>query len=113
MKSIFTTIFIFLLFIANAQRAATGSLTIFSEDGDKSTLILNGEIINDTSQTNLRVEDLNQPYYNAKIKFEDQNLQDISANNLTMTEKQNIVNSLSNSSNSNEVLIADYMKKLE
>ena len=70
-----------------AQRnGAVGHLTIFSEDGDKFTLILNGEVINDTPQTNLRVEDLNQPYYNAKIKFEDKNLADISKNNLMLTD---------------------------
>jgi len=70
-----------------AQRnGAVGHLTIFSEDGDKFTLILNGEVINDTPQTNLRVEDLNQPYYNAKIKFEDKTLADISKNNLMLTD---------------------------
>lgn len=63
-----------------------GHLTIFSEDGDKFTLILNGEIINDIPQTNLRVEDLNQPYYNAKIKFEDQTLSEISKNSLMITD---------------------------
>jgi hypothetical protein len=61
-------------------------LTIFSEDGDKFTLILNGEIINDEPQTNLRVEDLNQPYYNAKIKFADATLQDVSKNSLMLTD---------------------------
>ncbi len=68
------------------QNGPVGHLTIFSEDGDKFTLILNGEVINDTPQTNLRVEDLNQPYYNAKIKFADQSLQDVSKNNLMITD---------------------------
>ncbi|MBS7787430.1 DUF4476 domain-containing protein [Flavobacterium sp. CYK-55] len=63
-----------------------GHLTIFSEDGDKFTLILNGEVINDTPQTNLRVEDLNQPYYSAKIKFENTALADITKNNLMLTD---------------------------
>ncbi|MFN7675721.1 hypothetical protein, partial [Flavobacterium sp.] len=54
-----------------AQFVPIGHLNIFSEDGDRFTLILNGEVINDVPQTNLRVEDLNQPYYNAKIRFED------------------------------------------
>ena len=63
-----------------------GHLTVFSEDGDKFTLILNGEIINDVPQTNLRVEDLNQPYYNAKIKFEDKTLTEVSKNNLMLTD---------------------------
>lgn len=69
-----------------AQIGPVGHLTIFSEDGDKFTLILNGEVINDTPQTNLRVEDLNQPYYNAKIKFEDQTLTEISKNSLMLTD---------------------------
>lgn len=69
-----------------AQPGAVGHLTIFSEDGDKFTLILNGEVINDVPQTNLRVEDLNQPYYNAKIRFEDKSLADISKNNLMLTD---------------------------
>lgn len=69
-----------------AQPGPVGHLTIFSEDGDKFTLILNGEVINDTPQTNLRVEDLNQPYYNAKIRFADQTLQDITKNNLMLTD---------------------------
>jgi hypothetical protein len=67
-----------------------GHLTIFSEDGDKFTLILNGEIINDTPQTNLRVEDLNQPYYNAKIRFADPSLADVSKNNLMIADVDGI-----------------------
>lgn len=69
-----------------SQFGPVGHLTIFSEDGDKFTLILNGEIINDEPQTNLRVEDLNQPYYNAKIKFADATLQDVSKNSLMLTD---------------------------
>jgi Domain of unknown function (DUF4476) len=86
MKLFFTLITVFSIFISNAQTAATGSVTIFSEDGDKFTLILNGEIINDVPQSNLRVEDLNQPYYSAKIKFENQTLIDVSINNLMVTD---------------------------
>lgn len=73
-----------------AQLGPVGHLTIFSEDGDKFTLILNGEIINDTPQTNLRVEDLNQPYYNAKIRFADQTLTDVSKNTLMLTDVDGI-----------------------
>lgn len=76
--------------ISFAQPGMVGHLTIFSEDGDKFTLILNGEVINDVPQTNLRVEDLNQPYYNAKIKFEDNTLADISKNNLMLTDVDGI-----------------------
>ena len=46
-------------------------LTIFSEDGDKFTLYLNGSQQNTVSQTNLRIDGLSQPYYKAKIVFDD------------------------------------------
>jgi hypothetical protein len=64
----------------------TGNLTIFSEDGDAFYLILNGEKQNDIAQTNLRIEDLNQPYYTAKIIFEDKSLIEISKNNLAIAD---------------------------
>jgi hypothetical protein len=73
-----------------AQFVPIGHLNIFSEDGDRFTLILNGEVINDVPQTNLRVEDLNQPYYNAKIRFEDKTLLDVSKNNLMITDPDGI-----------------------
>lgn len=73
-----------------SQFSPVGHLNIFSEDGDRFTLILNGEVINDTPQANLRVEDLNQPYYNVKIKFEDSTLNDISKNNLLITDVDDI-----------------------
>lgn len=72
--------------IAFAQLGPVGHLTIFSESGDKFYLILNGERQNDIPQTNLRVEDLNQPYYNAKIIFEDKTLQEVTKNNLMLTD---------------------------
>jgi hypothetical protein len=79
-------LFLGLTSLSFGQNGPVGHLTIFSEDGDKFTLILNGEVINDTPQTNLRVEDLNQPFYNAKVKFADQTLQDVSKNNLMITD---------------------------
>ncbi len=86
------TIFIFLLFsvFASAQILPVGHLTIFSEDGDRFQLVLNGELINDMPQANLRVEDLNQPYYNAKVIFENKSLGEISKNNLMLTDVDGI-----------------------
>ncbi len=69
-----------------AQRQQFGHLTIFSEDGDKFTLFLNGEQINDQPQTNLRVEELTQPYYNAKIVFEDNTKAAITKNSLEIAD---------------------------
>lgn len=72
--------------LINSQPVPVGHLTIFSEDGDKFFLVLNGERQNNVAQTNLRVEDLNQPYYNAKIIFEDKTLLEISKNFLPITD---------------------------
>lgn len=76
---------------AFAQPQATGALTIFSEDGDKFFLILNGERQNNVAQTNLRVEDLPQPYYSAKVIFEDKTLGEISKNSLMIADYNNVL----------------------
>lgn len=79
--------FLFLTTLGFAQPSMNvGHLTIFSENGDKFYLILNGEKQNDEPQTNLRLEDLNQPYYNARIIFADQTLTDVVKNNLQITD---------------------------
>lgn len=91
MKKIITFLFLLLLSTNTfSQIGPVGHLTIFSEDGDKFSLVLNGELINDVPQTNLRVEDLNQPYYNAKIIFADKSLMDVSKNNLMLTDVDGI-----------------------
>jgi len=87
-KLLFSILLVFA--IGNSFAQQFGHLTIFSEDGDKFTLILNGEKINDTPQANLRVEELNQPYYNAKIQFEDGSKQPISKNNLMIADVDGI-----------------------
>lgn len=68
------------IFVATAIAQPIGHLTVFSEDGDKFFLVLNGERQNNAGQTNIRVEDLNQPQYSAKIIFEDQSLGEITKN---------------------------------
>ncbi|HEU0135952.1 MAG TPA: hypothetical protein VFQ50_01535, partial [Flavobacterium sp.] len=93
MKQKFTSTFLFLLFITLntfAQAPPMGHLTIFSEDGDKFYLVLNGEKINDVPQTNLRVEELTQPYYNAKIIFDDKAKAEISKNYLQIADVDGI-----------------------
>ena len=74
-----------------AQSHKTGNLTIFSEDGDKFYLLLNGEKQNSTPQANLRVEDLSQPFYNAKIIFADSTLAPVSKNNLMIEGVDNVM----------------------
>jgi hypothetical protein len=74
-----------------AQRQATGNLTIFSEDGDQFYLVLNGEKQNTVAQTNLRVEELPQPYYTAKIIFADSSIPAISKNNLYIASSDGVM----------------------
>jgi Domain of unknown function (DUF4476) len=66
----------------------TSNLTIFSEDGYKFYLILNGERQNDKPETNIRVEELPQPYYNCKVIFDDKTQADISKNYLMLTDAE-------------------------
>ena len=70
---------IFICALTFAQ-TPTGILTIFSEDGHKFFLILNGQRQNDNPETNIRVERLTQQFYSAKIIFEDKTLGEISKN---------------------------------
>jgi hypothetical protein len=89
MKQKFLLCFLLVSLVGFAQQPF-GNLTIFSEDGDKFFLILNGEKINDVAQANLRVEELAQPYYNAKIIFEDQSKQPISKNSLMIADADGV-----------------------
>jgi hypothetical protein len=59
---------------------AQSALTIFSESGDKFYLVLDGEKQNTVPQTNIRIDGLSQPYYSARIIFEDQTKPEISKN---------------------------------
>src|SRR5258705_11121438 len=71
-------LFLFIFIFSSAILAqSVGHLTVFSDEGDKFFLVLNGERQNNASQTNMRVEDLTQPQYSTKIIFEDQTLGEI------------------------------------
>jgi hypothetical protein len=59
---------------------AQSSLTIFSEDGYKFYLVLNGQKQNSVPMTNVRIDGLTQPQYAARILFEDQSKPEISKN---------------------------------
>lgn len=49
---------------------AQGCLTVFSEDGDRFFLVLNGIKQNPVAQTNVRIDGLTNEFYSAKIIFE-------------------------------------------
>ena len=92
MRTLFTIcVFVFAFGIAKAQFMPTANLTIFSEDGNKFFLVLNGERQNDIAQTNIRLEELPQPYYNCKIVFEDPKLKEISKNMLMLADANGVM----------------------
>lgn len=59
---------------------AQGALTIFSEDGDRFYLVLNGVKQNPVPQTNVRIDGLTSQFYSAKILFEDAGKPEITKN---------------------------------
>ena len=63
-----------------------GALTIFSENGEKFYLVLDGLRQNNVPQTNVRVDGLNKPSYTAKIIFEDKALPELSRNYLMIED---------------------------
>lgn len=89
MKKLF---FLFLLFspiFIFAQPFA--SLNIFSENGDKFYLYLDGKKQNDIARSNIRVEDLPDLYYAAKIVFEDAAIAPVSKNNLYVSDGDDVM----------------------
>ncbi|QOG02457.1 DUF4476 domain-containing protein [Flavobacterium sp. MDT1-60] len=71
--------FILVSFTAFAQQyyPASGNLNIFSDNPERFYVYLNGELQNSESKTNVRIENLNQRYYNVRIVFENKSLKDI------------------------------------
>lgn len=76
---------------AGAQWRPTGNLTVFSEDGLPFYLILNGERYNDVAQTNIRIEELPNPYYNCKIIFADRSLPELSKSAVQIADENNVM----------------------
>ena len=74
-----------------AQWVPTANLTIFSEDGAKFYLVLNGERYNDVPQTNIRIEELPNPYYNCKVIFENKALPSITKSALMLTDGNGVM----------------------
>ncbi len=62
---------LFLAFLPLFALAQGASLTIFSEDGDKFILYLNGVQQNNVPHVNVRMDGLTQQFYQAKMVFED------------------------------------------
>jgi hypothetical protein len=58
-------------------KAQTGNLVIFSDDGSKFFVVVNGLRVNDQAQTNVRVTGLNADYVSCKVVFENELTPDI------------------------------------
>ena len=59
-------------------------LEIYSEDGLKFTLILNGRVMNEEPASNIQIVNTNKDFLNAKIKFEDESIEDLTRKNLQL-----------------------------
>lgn len=69
----------------------SGTLNVFSEQGDPFFLYLNGEKQNETAQTNIRIEHLTNLYYNVKIIFKDSKLNAITKNNVYVSDGDDVM----------------------
>ena len=81
----------YLPMILFAQTQKTGNLTIFSEDGDKFFVVLNGEKQNNVAQANLRIEELPLPQYHTKIIFEDSSIAVLTKKGLSITGMDDVL----------------------
>lgn len=91
MTKLLLTMLLLLSLGASAQWTPTANLTVFSEDGAKFFLVLNGERYNDVAQTNIRIEELPNPYYNCKVIFENKALPDISKSALMLADADGVM----------------------
>jgi hypothetical protein len=69
MKNLYLSIILIFVSLSVVSQN-TSNLIVFSEDGLKFYLVLNGIRQNEMPQVNVKVSGLNQPYYSAKIIFE-------------------------------------------
>lgn len=73
-------LYFIIVFLIPCYIRAQGVITVFSEDGDKFYLVLNGVKQNAVAQTNVRVDGLTNEFYSGKIIFEDPSKPEITKN---------------------------------
>ncbi len=70
-----------LFFIAIAElKAQQSNAILFTENGERFQVVLNGVIQNTSAQTNVKLTGLNAPNYKARILFENQDLPPVDFN---------------------------------
>ncbi|MFN6378847.1 MAG: DUF4476 domain-containing protein [Flavobacteriales bacterium] len=82
MKQIFT--FLLITVSSLSSFAQNANAVVFSENGDKFTLVLNGEKQNAAPQTNVKLSNLTNDFYMARIDFEDASLPDFTEKNFAV-----------------------------
>lgn len=82
MKKLALSIFALVLFTASVC-AQSATITIFSQDGEKFWVILDGIRQNATPNTNVKVTGLTSPNYRLKIIFEDEKIKSIDKSVMT------------------------------
>jgi hypothetical protein len=78
--------------LAGTMHAQNNSLVMFTENGEKFYLILNGVKQNAVGETNVKVTGLNQPNYKAKVIFENKSIPDVDQNVYMMNGGENVSN---------------------
>ncbi len=86
MKKIFLLTLLLSLFAIYSQAQAYHDLEIFSEDGLKFTVIMNGKVMNETPQSNVKLTDLQYDQVHIVIKFENEEIPDIKKKYLQISE---------------------------
>ncbi len=82
MKKLFILTLFLSLFVTYSQAQIAHDLEIYSEDGLKFTLIVNGKIINETPQSNVKITNIENDYVQIVIKFEDGKIASIKRKNV-------------------------------
>lgn len=73
-------------------QVTNNNLVVFSQDGDKFSLIVNGLRQNEKPETNVKVTGLNAPNYKVRVIFENGNLAPIDQNIAMMYGGENVTN---------------------
>jgi len=80
-KLIITPLLLFIF--STAIMAQSSKISVFSEDGEKFWVVINGIRQNDKPQTNVKVEGLDQPNYKVKVIFEDDKIKAVDKSVMT------------------------------
>jgi len=86
MKSIILLLFFTLFSTGTGFSQISHDLEIYSEDGLKFTLVLNGRTMNEVPVSNIQVVNTDKDYVNAKIIFEDPNIPEIEKKALQLAD---------------------------